>query len=216
MKAAEIRGKIPRDVFDYQTLVGALGEYRKPRDRIGRLLSDGTIVRIKKGLYCFGEDLRRAPICREQVANLMYGPSYVSMESALSYHGMIPERVEVVTSVTTRRSRRFDTALGSFSYRLLSGDRYGTGAALERSGDSSFLMATAEKALADKVWTDAGCPGRSVSGMKTYLMEDLRIDEEALSALERDRFEEIASAYRSAKIDRLIRCLEGFRGRPHA
>jgi len=216
MDAGALRRNIPRDVFDYQTLVSALPGYRKPRDKIGRLLASGTIVRIRKGLYCFGEGLRRAAICREQVANLVYGPSYVSMESALSYHGLIPERVEVVTSVTTRRSRTFETPLGRFSYRMLGGERYSTGASLEKLGDSSFLIAGAEKALADKVWTDAGCPGRSLSGMKTYLIEDLRIDADALRVLDRSRFAEIVAAYGSAKIDRMIRCLEEYWSVSHA
>ena len=98
----KIRQKIHLEVFDYQVLMDALAEYRKPRDRITRLLSGGEIVRIKKGLYCFGEAFRREPIIREHLANMIYGPSYVSLEYALSYHGLIPERVETVTSVTTR------------------------------------------------------------------------------------------------------------------
>ncbi len=216
MDGGSLLRTIPRDVFDYQVLMDALGEYRKPRDKIGKLLADGTVIRIRKGLYCFGEGLRRAALCREQVANLVYGPSYVSMESALAYHGLIPERVEMVTSVTTRRSRKFDTPLGWFSYRMLSGDRYRTGASLEKSGDSSFLIASPEKALADKVWTDAGCPGRSVSGMITYLTENLRVDAGALGMLERERLEEIAGAFHSAKIDRLVKCLQEFRSRSHA
>ena len=114
-----IRRDITREIFDYQVLTDALSDYSKPRDKITKLLAGGAIVRIKKGLYCFGEGLRRGPVSREQVANLIYGPSYVSLDYALSYHGLIPERVEVVTSVTTRRSRKFETPLGSFSYRML-------------------------------------------------------------------------------------------------
>ena len=87
----QIRLKIEQDVFDYRALMEALSQYRKPRDKITKLLASGVILRIKKGLYCFGEVLSKELIIRESVANLIYGPSYVSMDYALSYHGLIPD-----------------------------------------------------------------------------------------------------------------------------
>ena len=82
-EVARIRQKIRREVFDYQVLQDALAGYRKPRDRITRLLAGEAIVRVKKGLYCFGEALRRDPLSREYLANLIYGPSYVSLDYGL-------------------------------------------------------------------------------------------------------------------------------------
>jgi len=208
---ASIRGRIPYEVFDYQVLVGALSGYSKPRDKITRLLASGAIIRIKKGLYCFGEALRKEPISREQIANLIYGPSYISLEYALAYHGLIPERVEVVTSVTTRRSRRFSTPLGTFTYRSQRETRYATDAVLEPAGKTAFLMATPEKALADKVWTDKGFSGERISDFASYLLEDLRIDETALSRLRAPGLRAVAQAYNSAKIDRMVRYIESLR-----
>ena len=86
---AQMRRNIGGEVFDYQVLLDVLAEYRKPRDRITRLLAGGVIVRVKKGLYCFGEPFRRESLSREYLANLIYGPSYVSLEYALSHHGLI-------------------------------------------------------------------------------------------------------------------------------
>ena len=106
-----IRRLIPFDVFDYTTLVSALPSYFKPRDKITKLLAGGNVVRIKKGLYCFGAVLRKRPLSLEYVANLIYGPSYVSLEYALAYHDMIPERVDIVTSVAIPRSRDFVTPI---------------------------------------------------------------------------------------------------------
>ena len=178
---AQMRLKIDGEVFDYQVLVDVLTGYRKPRDRITRLMATGVIVRIKKGLYCFGEAFRKEPLSREHLANLIYGPSYVSLDYALSHHALIPERVETVTSVTTRRSRDFDTPFGTFSYRMLIGPRYAVGAILEMAGKTPFLVASPEKALADKVWTDKRFSGLRVSDYDAYLSDDLRIDREALS-----------------------------------
>jgi predicted transcriptional regulator of viral defense system len=208
-----IRGKITHEVFDYQALVVALSGYSKPRDKITKLLATGSIIRIKKGLYCFGEALRKEPVSREQVANLIYGPSYVSIEYALGYHGLIPERVEVVTSVTTRRSRRFTTPLGVFTYSTLRESRYAVGAILKSAGKASFLIATPEKALADKVWTDKRFSGSNTGELASYLLDDLRIDEKDLSLLSTSRLEVVRRAYRSSKIDRLVRYVERL-GRP--
>lgn len=199
-----IRQKVEGEVFDYQVLMDALTEYRKPRDKITRLLASGMIVRIKKGLYCFGEIFRKAPLSREHMANLIYGPSYVSLEYALSHHGMIPERVEVVTSVTTRRSREFNTPFGTFTYRMLKGPRYAVGAIIETIGKIPFLVASPEKALVDKVWSDKRFGGLRISDYDAYLTDDLRIDPQSLRGLNRIRLQVIAAAYDSAKINNLL------------
>jgi hypothetical protein len=205
---ALIRRNVEGEVFDYQVLLDALAGYRKPRDKITRLLASGAIVRLKKGLYCFGEAFRKELLSREYLANLIYGPSYVSLEYALSHHGLIPERVEIVTSVTTRRSRDFETPLGTFSYRVLKGSRYTVGAILETAGKTPFLVASPEKALADKIWTDKRFSGLRLSDYDSYLCEDLRIDREALSTFDHSRLQVIATAYDSAKINNLIRYLK--------
>lgn len=211
-----LRRKIAAEVFDYQVLADALSGYRKPRDTITRLLAGGTIVRIKKGLYCFGEALRKEPVSREYVANLIYGPSYVSLDYALAYHGLIPERVETVTSVTTGRSREFDTPFGTFSYRMLGRPRYSVGAQLETAGHWRFLIASPEKALVDKVWTDKRFSGRPVSDFEAYLSDDLRIDPEDLAGLDRSRLQSIARSYDSAKIHNLVGYLERLEVPAHA
>jgi predicted transcriptional regulator of viral defense system len=203
-----IRRNVEGEVFDYQVLLDALAEYRKPRDKITRLLASGAIVRLKKGLYCFGEAFRKEPLSREYLANLIYGPSYVSLEYALSHHGLIPERVETVTSVTTRRSRDFETPFGTFSYRMLKGPRYAVGAILETAGKTPFLVASPEKALADKVWTDKRFSGLRLSDYDAYLSDDLRIDREALNRFDYSQLHVIAAAYDSGKINNLIRYLK--------
>lgn len=213
---AQMRRNIGGDVFDYQVLLDVLAEYRKPRDRITRLLTGGVIVRVKKGLYCFGEPFRREPLSREYLANLIYGPSYVSLEYALSHHGLIPERVAIVTSVTTRRSRDFNTPFGTFSYRMLNGPRYALGAILEAAGKTSFLVASPEKALADKIWTDRRFSGLRLSEYDAYLSDDLRIDREALNRFDCSRLQILATAYHSAKINNLVRYLKRFKEAPHA
>ena len=199
-----LRSKVTGEVFDFQVLMDVLNMYHKPRDVVTRLLAGGIIIRIKKGLYCFGEALRRRPVSREYVANLIYGPSYVSLEYAMHYHGLIPEQVHTVTSVTNKRSRGFDTPLGEFSYRMLNKNRYAVGQILDSTEETAFLIATPEKALIDKVWTDSRFDGTRISEFQEYLMDDLRIERDTLGELDSNLMREICDVYGSAKIHNLM------------
>lgn len=208
---AYIRNRVSQEVFDYQILSDCLRNYKKPRDRIQRIIASKDIVRIRKGLYAFAEPYRKQAIVREQLANLIYGPSYVSLETALSFHGLIPERVATVTSVAGGRSREFSTPFGVFTYRHLSSARYAVGAIMETRAGMSFLIASPEKALADKIWMDKRFPGTLLRDFGPYLTDDLRIEIEALNALDAKRLDAIAKAYASLKISNLLHFLRNLR-----
>lgn len=75
------------------------------------------LISLKNGLYVPGPASKVARPELMLIANHLWGPSYVSMETALSYWGLIPERVYETTSDTVKRSRMFKTELGRFSYR---------------------------------------------------------------------------------------------------
>ena len=115
----ELRRRIEGDEFDYQVLLDSLKGYERPRDKITSLIRQDAIVRVKKGIYIFGQKYARRPFSREILANMIYGPSCVSLDYALHYHGLIPERVEAITSVTSGRGRRFSTPVGLFIYRTV-------------------------------------------------------------------------------------------------
>jgi len=201
----DLRRAINSEVFDYQQLMDCLAGYAKPRDKIRSMLKAGEIVRVKKGVYVFGEDYRRGPWSREILANLIYGPSYISLDYALSYYGFIPERVVVVTSVTLSRSRRFETPMGLFAYRRLSCRKYSIGIDQQTlEADQRFLIATPAKALVDKIWTDHRFTPRKTGDFRAYLHEDLRIGFDALSGIDRTMLDLIAQQYGSRKI-RLLR-----------
>lgn len=211
----DMRKAAGRDVLDYQQVVSLLKDYAKPRDRISTLLARHELVGVRRGLYVVGEAYRGGPVIRECLANLIYGPSYVSLDYALSYHGLIPERVDEVTSVTTGKARRFQTPFGVFTYRPLPPDRYAPGIMLAGGADGRYLIASPEKALVDKVWCDKRIkPGR-LTDLAAYLFEDLRIDEERLAALDRTRLAALAAAFASRKIDRLVGLIHRQPGAAH-
>ena len=195
------RNQILHEEFDYQTLVDGLKDYARPRDKISDLLQKGIIIRVKKGLYIFGNEYRRRPYSREILANLIYGPSYISLDYALQHYGLIPERVEVVTCVTTGRSRKFFTPVGLFTYRMIPLDAFRIGMdRVEIGDDRAFLMATPEKALADKLYDGRGTGIQTQKELSDYLEENLRIDLSALRELKPDDLDVIARRYRSRKI----------------
>lgn len=201
MLSVPLRKKIPYEEFDYQTLLDALKGYAQPRMKISGLIARGAIVRVKKGLYVFSESERRQPFCRELLANLIYGPSYVSLEYALHYYGLTPERVEAVTSVTCGRSRTFDTPVGTFSYRAIPLKAFRTGMnQVETDGGRHFLIAIGEKALADRVVAERGAGITSQKELHDYLLTNLRIDPSGLRSLDSARLAEIAGHYRSRRV----------------
>jgi hypothetical protein len=192
---------IPYEEFDYQTLLDSVHGYAQPRMKISGMLAKGDIVRVKKGLYILGESLRRRPFCRELLANLIYGPSYVSLEYALHYHGLTPERVEAITSVTCGRSRTFDSPVGTFSYRMIPMKAFRTGMdQVELDDGRSFLIAIPEKALADRIVADRGAGISTQKELHNYLLADLRIDPANLRGLDPIRLTEIARHYRSRRV----------------
>lgn len=197
----DLRKKIAGEEFDYQSLLDGLREYNRPRDKITALLQRRAIFRVKKGIYVFGEKYSRRPFSREILANMIYGPSYVSLDYALHYHGLIPERVEAVTSVTCGRGRRFSTPVGLFIYRVVPMRAYQIGIdQIEIEGGRSFLIATPEKALTDKIHDDRGTGIRTQAEMRGYLLNNLRIDPERLGKLDTETIAIIADRCRSRKI----------------
>ncbi len=198
--AEELRRNIAGEEFDYQSLLGALKEYERPRDKITALLRRGVIIRVKKGIYVFGQSYARRPFSREVLANMIYGPSYVSLEYALHYHGLIPERVEAVTSVSVGRNRRFATPVGLFLYRTAPLKAYPVGIDQAEVDGRAFLIAIPEKALCDKIYNDPGTGIRSQAEMREYLFASLRMDAESLKRLDADVVDDVAARYRSRKI----------------
>ncbi|MFC1524321.1 hypothetical protein ACFL6N_05980 [Thermodesulfobacteriota bacterium] len=208
-----LRRQIGREEFDYAALMAALSSYLNPHEKIKSLLRKGVIVRVKKGLYIFGEDYRLHSYSRELLANLVYGPSFVSLDYALSSYGLIPERVAQVTSVTSGRPRKFDTPVGAFVYRPVPVDSFHFGMNRVERGEVSFLIASPERALADKVREDRTAKVRSLGDAERYLFSDIRIDREAFRAMNHGEFHQIAKGIGSRKALFCADLLRKMRGR---
>ena len=134
------------------------------------------------------------------------GPSYVSLETALAWHGLIPERVDEITSVTCKRARLFRTPLGRFSYRPVNEVAFGYGVGLQSADGGSFFLAEPEKALCDRV----ACVGqlRAQRDIPAMLEDDLRVDLDAVVRMRVPLVREIAQRYRRQSVNAFRRWLE--------
>ncbi len=191
--------EIKTEYIDAQSLLPLLKNYKEPREWISRQVKKGRLIRIKNGLYRIAE----RKLEPEKLANILYGPSYVSLHHALAFYNLIPERVHTVTSVTTRRNKDFKTPLGHFTYKYLNRERYCISFTLT---EGHFLMATAEKALVDFIHFYGVSTGKRE--LLEELIESYRIDESDLRNLNKSVLKEIAIQYKSPVVSLFIQALE--------
>lgn len=103
------------------------------------------------------------------ISNMIYEPSYISLEWALRYYNLIPEGVFIVTACTSKKTQTFDTIAGTLSYRSLS-PRLMFGYELQTIGDyNTIRIATVEKAICDYIYLHP-----EISGVEDF--EEMRIN----------------------------------------
>ena len=167
--------------LSHNIVMEALSSYGRPNDKISEMLKSGELLALRRGLYVPGPELDLPLPNNFLIANHLRGPSYISLESALSYWGLIPERVYEISSVTTKTSKTYETAIGRFSYQHLMTPYYSFGIKSVRLTDvQTALVASPEKALCDKIILTSGVLLRSIPQTLDFLLEDLRLDEDLL------------------------------------
>lgn len=173
--------------IDYNVLATELSGYKSPKDKISILEKNGSIIRLKKGLFVVSPETSQQTLSRELIANHLYGPSYLSLESALSVYGLIPEKVYSVRSVTTKRAKSFSTQLGYFEYVTVPEGYYAVGIRQEIiNKEYAFLIASPEKAICDMILSVRNFRIQSVKALQIYLEEDMRIDLSAVKTFNTD------------------------------
>lgn len=193
-----------------QLLMNLLKEYRRPYDKINELVNQNLLIRVKRGVYIPGPKASVQPPENLLLANHLWGPSYVSSDSALSYWGLIPERVYETISMTTYLAKTYKTPVGRFRYVRLPLPYYSFGIQrVELSSRQTILIAGKEKSLCDKVITTQRLTLRSVKQTREYLMEDLRISRDALRELNTGIIEDyLVKAPKHGSISILIKTLK--------
>lgn len=159
-------------------LMGALSDYEDVRGKINSLSKKGLIKPIKQGVYLISEDLGLRPYSKEILATLIYGPSYISLETALSSYGFIPERVTVTTSICQGRGKSFTTPVGEFDYHHIKQSLYAMGVQLKEVFKGVYCQyATPEKALLDFIYIkESKGKFNNQKDYFKYLIDSYRID----------------------------------------
>jgi hypothetical protein len=192
-----------------QVILSLLKEYKRPNDKIWELIKSGSLTTVKNGLYIPGPGSKISRPEPFLIANHLWGPSYISFETALSYWGLIPERVYEISSTTIKVSKSYKSDAGRFTYRHTSLPYYSYGIRYIRlSPRQSVLVASPEKAICDKIAMTAGIHLRSSSQVLDFLLEDLRIDEDKLRELDTKMIESwIKTAPKKSSLSMLVKTI---------
>ena len=169
--------KFQNMLFPHSAIVSMLKGYKRPNDKISSLIKSGEIIKVKNGFYVLAQGNRVEQLSLPLIANALFGPSYVSLDYALSLYGLIPEGVFEITSVTTSRSKKFDTQIGLFSYSYSKPELYEIGVVQQStSGNKNYLIASPEKALCDKLILTKNLGVNSINSMESFIVDDMRVD----------------------------------------
>lgn len=175
--------------FPLHTLLLELREYSQPLFKVHQLVKSGLLIRLKRGFFCVNPVYSDVKIDSRVVANELYGePSYVSLEYALNFYGLIPDVVTGVTSVVTGRSKRITTPIGWYSYRTLPENLFAFGI----HSVTGFLMASPEKALCDYLYTRSNLRISSPKTLYSFLEEDVRFDFDSFKDYDKSVFHQYA------------------------
>jgi predicted transcriptional regulator of viral defense system len=199
-------GNIP---VSTSAVASLFSELKAGNQKVRNLELAGKIIRLKKGLYVVDPQVSRIPLSTELIANHLYAPSYVSMQTALRYYGLIPEAVYTTQSMTLKHSRNFDTPLGRFQYQMISREAFAVGITYINKQNYSFLIATPEKALCDLIANSPQVNLRYLKDVETFLEEDIRMDMEEVKKMNLTLFQNYAQVGKKASsIETLIKYLK--------
>jgi predicted transcriptional regulator of viral defense system len=171
--------------------------------KIRREVNQGKYIPIVRGLY---ETNKNTP--GYYLSSYIYGPSYLSFDYALSYYGLIPERVNAYTSATYNKSKSktYFTPYGTYIYRDIPNAAFPLDINAIEENDYVYFIASKEKAICDKLYSIKSAT--SIIKLKELLFENLRIDRDQFALLDRDKLALLSKKYPSRNLsilEKLVR-----------
>ncbi len=177
------------------------------RRQLSEWVKQGKVWQLKRSIYTLPDKERNTGVSNYFLANFLYSPSYISLEYALSYYNLIPEKVVQVTSVTTKKTQSFTNQFATFMYHKIRTDYFFGYQLAEDEFGQHFYIAVPEKALLDLLYLRV--PSERVQD-KDFLLESYRLQN--LSILNIDALRAMATKYDQKKIklltDNLITIIE--------
>jgi len=192
-------------IITTQQLKEQYSDYVDINGKIVRDIKNGKLFPLVKGIYETNPNTHGS-----RIAQFIYGPSYLSFDYVLHYQGLIPEAVYNTFTCATYNKKKIKTytnSFGTFIYRDVPKAVFSLGVLAFQDGGYSYQVATAEKALCDKLYTIS--PVKTIKDLKRLLFEDLRIDEDRFNELSKEDILELAPLYRSTNLNLLEKLIKG-------
>ena len=196
--------------IDFATVASLFPEIKCKHNKVSALEKKGDLIRLKQGVFVVHPDLSGHQLSLFLIGNNLYGPSYISLQSALRYYGLIPEFVFTTCSMTMKPSQIFYNSLGRFEYVHISEEAFPIGIKEMTFNDGySVLMATPEKALCDLIADISHLNLRYKDEILVWLEEDIRFDMDELFHFDTSILREYAKVGKKKNmINQLIKIIE--------
>ena len=177
-----------------------LKEYSNKNTKICREIKNGNLIKIRNGLYETNPNVNGYLL-----AGSIYGPSYLSFDFALSYYGMIPEKVTAYTRATFNKKKKktYTNKFGTYLYRDIPTKAYPFGINIIEENEYICQIASPEKALCDKLYILPVV--KNMTELEQLLFNDLRIDKTEFSQLEVFDILELSKLYHSTNVKLLYK-----------
>ena len=174
---------------------------------VSRCLKSSALIRLKRGVYLFGEKYRKRPVVKFALACQLYSPSYISFESALSYHQLIPEATYTITSACyLNKTKQFKNEFGEFSYQYIPVRPFFLEVQQLKNYWNNSLIAGPLRALYDTIYKR-----KSIYKSLQYFEQDLRIEFDELKTIvsdySKDDLTMFAQLYKSTAVKKLNQLL---------
>lgn len=183
-----------------------LNNYKNKDTKLLREVKKGKYIRIKKGLY---ETEKKIP--GYYLASAIYGPSYLSFDFALSYYGLIPEKVTNYTNATYNKKKKkiYTNYYGTYIYMDIPTSVYNYGIKIIEENGYTYQIATPEKALCDKLYSVS--PVSNKKELEELLFNNMRIYKDELKKIDIEFIKDIEKLYRSTNVTFLYKYMKGER-----
>ena len=173
-------------------LVEELKRYSSPKSKITRMINSNEIIQIKRGIFVDADD---DTYSLKSLSSVIYGPSYISFQSAMSFYGLIPERVTTFTcaSYNKNKDKKFHTPVGDFYYFYIPSKVFPYDTTIMEENGQNFIIASPEKAICDSLYKIRNI--KTEPDLIKLLIEDWRIDFDVLKNLNRKSFQFLLPLY---------------------
>ena len=158
------------------------------------------LIELRKGMYVINDLYFKEKISPLFIANKIYSPSYISLEYALSEYELIPETANTITSVTTRKTAKFENQIGSFNYTKIKNELF---FGYEARNSQNILYATKEKALLDFIYINMSLFKESLDDFYHYRFQNLE-------SISWNKLNSFLRKYTSSKLKRIIKLLRKY------